>query len=118
MPADQQWEFCQLILGTNMQQPNGQWAANMAIRYFGTQARYVVLATTDTKMYHYNPWEYAFGFLGWAGWELVSVQHGFTAVAAGLTAGSGLLKADNISAYFKRPMLEGRAIDQPALVLS
>lgn len=118
MSADQRWEFCQLILGNNMQQPNGQWAANIAIRYFGTQARYVVLSTTDTKTYHYNPWEYAFGFLGWAGWELVTVQHGITTVTSGITSLAGVLKADNISAYFKRPMQEGRVVDQPTLVLS
>jgi hypothetical protein len=64
MTVDQQWEFCQLILGGNIQQPGGQWATHMAIRYFGSQGRFVVLSTPD-RTYHYNPWEYAFGFMGW-----------------------------------------------------
>lgn len=119
MAAEQQWEFCQLILGNAMQQPGGQWAANIAIRYFGAQAKYVALADTGSgRTYHYNPWEYAFGFLGWAGWDLVTVQHGVTTVQSGLGSLAGVLKADNITAYFKRPLQEGRAIDEPGLVLS
>lgn len=52
----------------------------------------------------------AFGLLGATGWELVSVQNGWSSF--------GGIKKDEIVAYFKRPFLEGRNIEEQDIILS
>lgn len=121
MATEEQWEYCQLILGEwRYDKGKKAWYYDLSIRYFGPRHAFRTLSESQgkgAKPWPYNPWEMALGLLGLGGWEMVTIQHGLhVVVGAGVTSGS--LRWDNSSAYFKRPVLAGRRIDEPELQLS
>lgn len=65
-----------------------------------------------------NPFTMAMGRLGGAHWELVSVQHGPSVTRLVWAHGgrdTGYLEPDVIVAYFKRPVIAGRAVYEPKI---
>ena|ERR1051325_1812805 len=51
-------------------------------------------------------------YLGGRDWELVSVQHGLSGIGQ---PDGGNIRNDDITAYLKRPVVPGRATDQPPI---
>ena len=62
-----------------------------------------------------NPFVEAMGLLGSNGWELVSVQHGNRYGGGPMPGFDNGIMWDNRVAYFKRPIVPGRAVDEPKL---
>jgi hypothetical protein len=115
--GQQQWEYCQLILWESKQHKarfggESGFSYGCELRYHSTSGDIVErrLAELD-RVIPTNPFRRAMALLGVAGWELVSVQHGTTAG----TLYNGRILWDNVVAYFKRPVVPGRAIDEPEL---
>lgn len=107
----QQWEFCRLDYGGS-QEERGGYKYNLGIVYFYQGEKYRQLASTEKggKVFTYQPFFAAMGYLGTFDWELISVQHS--------TELHGTeIKLNRAVAYFKRPIMPGRRIDQPPLVL-
>jgi hypothetical protein len=112
--TEQQWEYCALRVAS-WEWKGEQCYCDLSIRYFGRENGFHILSVgsgADAKAWAYNPWERAFGLLGLAGWELVSVQHATETkhTSPEILCPVGL-------AYFKRPAKEGRRVDEPALAL-
>jgi hypothetical protein len=119
--AGQQWEYCQLWLSDSDYKTTGGvvrkeqhfWSYNCTVRYYHPNGGEIFhnLANLD-KPLPFNPFVKAMGLLGAGGWELVSIQHGnaWTGMQT-----SGWLKWDNCVAYFKRPSIPGRAVNDPKL---
>jgi hypothetical protein len=115
--AEQQWEYCELGLGVlRKDKKKKAWVYDCYIRYYSPtgQAIHRKLATLDNAL-PCNPFAKAMGLLGGAGWELVSVQHGNKSTGGYLDEYA--LIGDNRVAYFKRPAIAGRAVDEPELTL-
>lgn len=118
--ATQQWEYCELgLVEWKAERREDELAISSYecyIRYYrATGADYHPLTTLERPV-PYNPFTRALALLGEAGWELITVQHGVkTGGGAGMQR-EGLLW-DNRVAYLKRPLMPGRAIDEPPLVV-
>ncbi len=112
-----EWEYCQLWLIESREDKNKQgWNYNCGIQYnSGATQISRQLATLDSIL-TYGAFGKAMGLLGAAGWELVSVQHGNKYGGQIPYQQHGLIW-DNRVAYFKRPVVPGRAVDEPKLVL-
>lgn len=70
--------------------------------------------------WQFDPWATAMARLGSAGWELVTVQHAAALVHPAMGYGretTGVLSEASVVAYLKRPVVDGRKVDQPKLVL-
>jgi hypothetical protein len=65
--------------------------------------------TTMEQSFPYDPWLKAIGLLGGSGWELVTVT-----IRSDPERHQSLL-LDDQSAYFKRPVITGRPIDDVEL---
>lgn len=118
MEAPLGWEYCALKL-QGWQEKRGLWFYSLRIQYFGERGGQYTLSEMEgknAKDWKYNPWERAFGLLGVAGWELVNVIHGNH--IPGNQASGGYLLGDNAVAYFKRPIISVRRVDEPKLVLN
>ena len=116
--AEQQWEYCELVLGSWREDKKRKgWCYDCYIRYYSPTGGRILreLATLESTV-PYNPFAQAMALLGAAGWELVSVQHGNTS-GGPHWCGEYTLVWDNRVAYFKRPVLSGRAVDEPKLAL-
>jgi hypothetical protein len=116
-----QWEFCQLRLVASALVPDQGMRYTLDIFYLGGSG---VQPQSLSRIGHpgeegpvwtYNPFQAALGRLGAAGWELVAVQHGV--IAPTVPSHAGDLRADNIIAYLKRPVVGGRPVDHPPLQL-
>lgn len=118
MSAELRWEYCQLgFYGTEQRKEKRYYG--LSIQYFGedSRAQYLSYLNGDNaKPLSYNPWAYAFSFLGAASWELVNIQHSLM-TGGSYGTGSGTLRWDDAVAYFKRPILSGRRIDEPKIML-
>ena len=130
--TEQTWEFCELRLERRLDEKinkgplKGQYEYyyDCVIIYYSPSGNVVseqlpkLLPENKLQPTKFNPYAKAMGLLGAAGWELVSVQHGNRYWAGGGQVGStevnGLVWV-NKSAYFKRPILPGRAVDKPKL---
>ncbi len=119
--GEQQWEFCQLRLVASAMVKDQGMRHTLDVFYMGAEG---VQAQSLSRIGHpgeegqvwgYNPFQTALGLLGAAGWEIVSVQHGV--IAPTIPSHAGDLRMDNAIAYLKRPVVAGRAVDQPALRL-
>ncbi len=110
-----QWEYCRLNY-YGYKEDRGGTRYDIVITYLYHEVPRRQLASTDKngRVFSYNPFFTAMGYLGFFGWDLVSVQHGQG--GAGYVD-SGYIRSDSIVAYFKRPMKPGRRIDEPPLVL-
>ena len=114
--AEQQWEYCELFLGKLEEKKKKKgFMCDCYIRYYSLtgQEIYQQLATLE-DFTPYNPFTKAMGLLGGAGWELVSVQYGNK---SGLEINEDALIRSNQAAYFKRPVVAERAVDEPKLSL-
>lgn len=124
--SEQKWEYCELGLDGSKQHKPGVfggkegWSYDCHIRYYATSgSTFLQLATPDDVL-PFNPFVKAMSLLGSYGWELVSVQHGNVETH---TAGwptkevDGHIVWSRKVAYFKRPMVTGRAVDEPKLAL-
>ena len=74
-----------------------------------------------------DPFDLALGLLGGSGWELVSLQHGNLVITVEGTPGSFAIQekkeykntlTENRVAYLKRPVKDGRAVNEPIINLS
>jgi hypothetical protein len=95
------WEYCVLRdYGENYDKKKGT-TSDTTIVYTGNQVKSYKLSVKYDDYFPKSPWYGAIGLLGSAGWEMVTVVD------------------DDITrfAYFKRPAIEGRAVDEPALTL-
>lgn len=116
-----QWEFCQVRLVGSALAQEQEMRHTLDVFYLdgtGVQARALARIGhpgEEGRVWAYSPFSAALGLLGAAGWELVTVQHG--AIAPTIPSHAGDLRADNIIAYLKRPVVAGRAVDQPTLIL-
>ena len=116
----QEWEYCALwlhrckvhkgVLGLG----ETRFSYELAIRYLRPSGRiYQQLAEVDNVAPD-SPFHRTMASLGLGGWELVSLQHGNAFGGSG-SHGEYALLEDNSFAYFKRPVVSGRAVDEPAL---
>jgi hypothetical protein len=116
MPTNEElpmsFEYCRLVLDSGRygnSQGRYPYFVRVTVDYYGAQETpsYVFSQDTDKMEGPDKTWGRMLGLLGTAGWEMVSVTIG---------------KAKDLSileamAYFKRPMQEGRAVDQPKVSL-
>ncbi|MDQ6693347.1 MAG: hypothetical protein M3014_02865 [Chloroflexota bacterium] len=116
------WEFCQLrLVASAMVQDEGM-RHTLDVYYTGaggveaTQISRIGHPGEEGRVWTYNPFTAALGLLGAGGWELVSVQHGV--IAESIPSHAGDIRADNVVAYLKRPVVAGRGVSEPALALS
>lgn len=107
------WEYCELGLwgfpddeGVLLSGP-GWHSCDCSIRYY-TVDGVVRRQLAEGRPLSIDPFPKAMALLGAAGWELVSVQHDSVEVQ--------YLFGRKI-AYFKRPVVAGRAINEPELVI-
>lgn len=114
-----QWEYCSITLGENKGVPPNM-SFNCNVSYF---------APTDERIEHqftrldtpvpFFPLTAAIRLLGERGWELVSVQHAtYQRPHDPRNAATGMWISGFIGqaiAYLKRPILPGRAINEPPL---
>jgi hypothetical protein len=129
-----QWEHCQLVLlgVTIPQRPAAgpddpsdpvETHYHVQVVYMGPDGTYVErrLATLDQTLDD-NPFYRVIGLLGGAGWELVSMEarHDYAwtddlgKVVVPYHAG---WRPVSRTAYFKRPVVAGRGVDEPQLTL-
>ena len=117
---EQQWEFCCLQVSDfeNVKGKGQKWAMDIVYMAHGDRGqRSVTLATkegSDAKVWPYPPFYIAMGLLGSFGWEPVSIQHG-TSGSYGYGGGKNLWY--DVVAWFKRPVVAGRRVDEPKLIL-
>ena len=122
--AGQRWEYCQLWLANSKYERTGGvlrqeqhfWSYDCVVRYFHPNGDeiYHRLANLD-KSLPFNPFNKAMALLGAAEWELVSIQYGISTYIG--EPQGGFLKWDNCIAYFKRPSIPGRAVNDPKLAI-
>jgi len=112
---EQQWEFCYLRLYSyeEIKGKGRKYDLDIYCMNAETEINNILSEkeSKNAKVWIYNPFRRAIGLLGSSGWELVSVQH------AEFSATSSWLNDRNIAAYFKRPVKQGRRVDEPKLVL-
>lgn len=114
-----QWEYCSVTVAENEgKAPNMSF--NCYVRYFASA--YETIEHQFTKLgspISFFPLTAAIRLLGEGGWELVSVQHAtYQRPLDPKNASKGWWISDftgQAIAYFKRPMLPGRAINEPLL---
>lgn len=114
----QQWEFCYLHLFDHEEVKGKGWKYDLHIHYMNAETEITnVLSekgSKNAKVWTYNPFRRAIGVLGSSGWELISVQH---ANWSGAYRNDCWTSNYDIDAYFKRPVKQGRRVDEPKLVL-
>lgn len=120
---DAAWEYCELGLvevkehkGVLRGGPDMRWSYDCHIRYYTVDGAVPRQLTIIDQQLPFNPFTKAMALLGAAGWELVSVQHG-NAYGGTQPFASTALIGNNRVAYFKRPVVAGRAISEPELVI-
>ncbi len=105
------WEYCELwLVEAEWNHKKQQWSYDCSIRYHtvdGAAPRQLALPDQPLTI---NPFAKAMALLGAAGWEMVSAQHGNT-------ANGDIYWWKSRVAYFKRPVVAGRAITEPELVI-
>lgn len=135
------WEYCQLSLTGMERDEGGGWRYFCTLQYLTPDgARTVELADGKTVLAE-NPFRLAMARLGAAGWELVTIEADFTATGSPTARVSGSVRGNlrgfeakgvgadvhvelalrhdwtRRFAFFKRPTLDGRRIDEPAVTL-
>ncbi len=110
----EQWEFCVLGIDNLKSERNGL-RCDLYIVYMGHPypIRQLSNLERDGRLWRTNPINDAMGILGAYGWELVTVQHGSPPTHQGF--GGGVISWTNMVAYFKRPVIAGRPIDDVRL---
>jgi hypothetical protein len=115
--AEQQWEFCELSQGGYREYKGKGDSYSVWIRYYGPSyyKRYELAETEgkNMKIWTVSPFHEAMRLLGANGWELVS--HQFASGGDGFQHHIEFYWIQR-SAMFKRPVQQGRAVDEPKLV--
>lgn len=107
--TEQQWEFCELGLVDWKERQKGR-NYKVYVDYYGPEYRsHYSLAKIDEGIWEFSPFDEAMRLLGAAGWELVSHQYASAGQWVGFHWGQRV-------AMFKRPVQEGRAVDEPKLI--
>ena len=128
--TEQKWEYCELVLWTSkkgrevdknakgfIKPTHEAWSYNCYIRYYSPSGNviYRTLGTLE-KTLPYDPFAKAMAELGSFGWELVTVHHGN--MQPNYPANElGYFRWDNKVAYLKRPVAQGRNVDEPKLAI-
>jgi hypothetical protein len=120
--AEQQWEYCQLWLKDAEEVTPGLrdkwapgWSYSCYVCYCSSAGKALIHVLSQLKAkppIGFNPFLKAMALLGTFGWEMISVQHGNASHATGV---SQPLMGSHVVAYFKRPAVSGRAVDEPKL---
>ena len=104
-----QWEFCELTVRDSTAINEHELTCDLIIVYFGEQVIPRALSEkTGSITWHSDPWSRTLGLLGRGGWELVTVSQG------GISDAS---PSGYVTAYLKRPVKPGRAVDNPAVAI-
>lgn len=117
----QAWEYCALVSHASAEPDSaGRWLCR--ISYFAADG---VISRILKDAHHPTPtdaFERAMAQLGAGGWELVSLNHelvrnnvNVTGEAFLATVHTGYTYSPFGVAYFKRPVADGRPIDQPEI---
>ena len=132
--SEQLWEYCLLMEyalhgtaalhepaagpGNDDQSLNEDLRADCRVEYYGATGTVAVALTNQDGARIFGR---AMGLLGAAGWELVTLLPGAEATAAirrpGLADLHERIPLTSKGAYFKRPTMPGRLVDEPKLVL-
>ena len=120
--AEQNWEYCELRLkditqhdGSFLSLPGKGTSYDCLIRYYALDGNQIDIQLAKTgNILPYNPFTKATAFLGANGWELVSVQTGNDSRPL---LPSKMLVWTNRVAFFKRPIVDGRKVNDPELKL-
>jgi hypothetical protein len=121
----QNWESCMLYLDgayPRMEAKEGtavqRWGYACGVNFYSANGDPIhVQISIPVEIPELNPFDVAMGRLGGYGWELVSAQHAtYTAAAtSGSSEVAGYLSWVRRVAYFKRPAVEGREINDASL---
>lgn len=115
------WEYCALVSHA-VESEDGEPGWRCRISYFTADGVRTVQLREPLDPFPTDSFERAMAQLGAGGWELVSLDHelvrtniavGEGAFVAAVHTGYGF--ASFGVAYFKRPVREGRPIDEPAV---
>lgn len=111
------WEYCRIEYGGWVwQRKQRQYA--LTIWYFGNGTQPISLANKEDEGWEYDPLPVALFQLGHYGWELVSTQHAnIPDKAPWVYSNQAALDNEIVIFYFKRPIIEGRAVSEPPLQL-
>ena len=106
------YEYCRVVLDSGQySQSLGRYPyfVRVALDYFGGQSTpsYKFNQDTDKVEGPDKTWGRMLGMLGAAGWEMVNIT-------IGKAKDMSILEA---MAYFKRPVEDGREVDQPKIIL-
>lgn len=118
-----QWEYCALVSHTS-EAPDAPATWMCRVSYFTMDGVRSVQLREHGSIFPADVFERAIAQLGAGGWELVSLQHELVRNNVNVT-GEQFLATVHTGysfspfgvAYFKRPVEDGRSIDQPAIVV-
>ena len=116
VPHPVTWEYCCLHswYASYAKEKKGESSNPIVIVFLGAAGTTKRVVPKEKLIY--NGWEKALGLLGGSGWELVNIQHGISiTTGSSFISNSGGLDISNSVAYFKRPAISGRAVDEPEL---
>ena len=105
------WEYCRLYCQDSYYNVHEHtYAYSVKIWFMSSHGDVIEreISTTE-QMFAFDPWLKAIGLLGGCGWELVTVKIGST------SNHHDSLLLDNQIAYFKRPVVSNRPIDDVEL---
>lgn len=118
------WEYCEVRLfnaiyvdeTTSINKMKG-WSYECDITYYSPEGDITLTLGAFKQALPYNPFNKALSFLGVNGWELVSIQCGAesrTSIGI-MKVDPGVFRWDNKIAFLKRPIQQGRRVDQPKI---
>jgi hypothetical protein len=135
------WEYCQLSLTGMERDEGGGWRYFCTLQYLTTEGSRPIDLADGKSVLPENPFRLAMARLGAAGWELVALESDYTAAGNPTARMSGAVRGNlrgfeardvgadmhlELSlrhdwtrrfAFFKRPIVEGRPIDEPPVSL-
>ena len=121
--TEQNWEYCELWLENWKSYGGGLFGGQVSygydcsIRYYAIDGDEIRIKLAEIQNgISYNPFTKATAILGANGWELVSIQLGNRHGEQGSVTNFSLMWGNRV-AFFKRPIVEGRKVDEPKLVL-
>jgi hypothetical protein len=106
------------LIAAGRSEIRGETYYSVDIIYLGatvTSRRIASRDGSDAAPWTTNPWKQAIGLLGLGGWEMVNIQHGDY---AGRAAEGSTLSWNTVVAYFRRPVLANRPINEPKISLT
>ncbi len=120
MMSDQQWQYCELALDDykfhegGFFKGKGGYGYSCYVRYCGANGDIKEQLSDLKTITEIDLFGKALGRLGALGWELVSIQHS----PGGGGNGDSIYMSFSIRvAYFKRPVVAGRAVNEPKLIV-